>query len=131
MAPRAFSNEMTKTRFGNLGARRNVGKAPNPETAFFLATLAIGLALLSILAVLALAAFVELAHILPFFPLSLVLLVASALFLRRWVAGEVEEGAVREVAHRLSERRPPKPARGPTDGLDRKREMFKSAVARR
>ena len=79
---------MTETRFVSSDARRQVRNAPNTETALFLAVLAIGLVLLSLFAVVAFASFVQLAHILPLFALPLVLLVVSALFLRRWAAGE-------------------------------------------
>ena len=102
---------MTKTRFVSSDARRQVRNAPNTETALFLAILAIGLALLSLFAVVAFAAFVELDHILPLFALPLVLLVVSALFLRRWAAGEAAAKAVQDIVHRSSKRRPARRAR--------------------
>jgi hypothetical protein len=81
---------MKNTRIDNLGARRSVGEAPNPETALFLAATAFGLAMISLLAVVAFADIVELAHILPFFALPLVLFIASAPLIRRWVKGEAD-----------------------------------------
>lgn len=84
---------MKHTRIDNLGARRSVGEAPNPETALFLAATAFGLAMISLLAVVAFAHIVELAHILPFFALPLVLFVASAPLIRRWVKGEAGGGS--------------------------------------
>jgi hypothetical protein len=112
-------------------ARRQVRNAPNTETALFLAILAIGLALLSLFAVITFASFVEFAHLLPLFALPLVLLVASALFLGRWAAGEAAETGIQEVAHCLSSRRPPKSASKATDGHDTKRKTLKSAAAPR
>jgi hypothetical protein len=94
---------MKNARIHNLGARRSIGEGPNPETALFLAASAFGLAMISLLAVLALADIVELAHILPFFALPLVLFIASAPLLRRWVKGEAEEAATREAALSLIE----------------------------
>jgi hypothetical protein len=122
---------MTKTRFVSSHARRQVRNAPNTETALFLAILAIGLALLSLFAVVALATFVELAQILPFFGLPLVLLVASALFLRRWAAGEAAAKAVQDSAHRSSKRRPPRRACKATNGPDTRQQAFRSAAVRR
>jgi hypothetical protein len=122
---------MTNTRSDNLGARRGVRKAPNPETSFFLAASAFGLAMLPLLAVLALADIVELAHILPFFALPLVSFIASAPLLRRWVKGEAEEAAVKEVAHRSSKRPPPKLVPTATGGLDARRRALKPTAATR
>lgn len=122
---------MTNTRSDNLGARRAVRKAPNPETSFFLAASAFGLAMLSLLTVLALADIVELAHILPFFALPLVLFIASAPLLRRWVKGEAEEAAIKEVAHRSSKRPPPKLAPTATDDLNARRHALKPTAATR
>jgi hypothetical protein len=84
---------MKNTRIDNLGPRRSVGEAPNPETALFLAGTAFGLAMISLLAVLAFADIVELAHLLPFFALPLVLFIASAPLIRRWVKGEAGRGS--------------------------------------
>jgi hypothetical protein len=81
---------MKNTRIDNLGARRSVREAPNPETALFLAATAFGLAMISLLAVVAFADIVELAHIMPFFALPLVLFIASAPLIRRWVKGEAD-----------------------------------------
>jgi hypothetical protein len=122
---------MTNTRSDNLGARRAVRKAPNPETSFFLAASAFGLAMLSLLAVLALADIVELAQILPFFALPLVLFSASAPLLRRWVKGEADEAAIKEVAHRFSMRPSPKLAPTAAGGLDARRHVLKPTVATR
>jgi hypothetical protein len=120
---------MTKTRFVNSDARRQVRNAPNTETALFLAILAIGLALLSLFAVVAFAAFVELDQILPLFALPLVLLVVSALFLRRWAAGEAAAKAV--LGHRSSKGRPARRVRNATNELDTRRPAFKSVAVRR
>jgi hypothetical protein len=122
---------MTNTQSDNLGASRTVRKAPKPETSFFLAASAFGLAMLSLLAVLALADIVELARILPFFALPLVLFIASAPFLRRWVKGEAEEAAVKEVAHRTSKRLRPKLAPTATGGLAARRHALKPTAATR
>jgi hypothetical protein len=84
---------MKNTRIDNLGPGRSVGGAPNPETALFLAGAAFGFAMISLLAVLAFADIVELAHILPFFALPLVLFIASAPLIRRWVKGEADGGS--------------------------------------
>ena len=108
---------MTETRFVSSNARRQARKAPNTETALFLATLAIGLSLLSLFAVIAFASFVELAHLLSLFALPLVLLVASALFLRRWAAGEAADKGIQESARYSSNRRPPRSAPLETERL--------------
>jgi hypothetical protein len=122
---------MTETRFVSSDARRQVRDAPNTETALFLAILAIGLALLSLFAVVAFAAFVELAHILPFFALPLVLLVLSVLFLRRWAAGEAAAEAVQDIVHRSSEGRPLRRARKATNELETRRQALTSLAVRR
>ena len=122
---------MTKTRFVSSDARRQVRNAPNTETALFLAILAMGLALLSLLAVVAFAAFVELDHILPLFALPLVLLVLSALFLRRWTAGEAAAKAVQNIGHRSSKGRPPRQVRKATNELETRRQAFTSVAVRR
>jgi len=122
---------MTKTRFVSSDARRQVRNAPNTETALFLAILAIGLALLSLFAVVAFATFVELDHILPLFALPLALLVLSALFLRRWTAGEAAAKAVQDIVHRSSTGRSPRRARKATNELDTRRPAFKSVAVRR
>ena len=75
---------MRNTRFDNLKAGPSVGKAPHQETALFLAALTFGLAMLSLLAVLALAGVVELTHLLPFYALPLLLFIVSAPLLQRW-----------------------------------------------
>ena len=122
---------MRNTRFDNLSSTRSVRKAPEPETWFFLAALAFGLAMLSLLAVLILADIVALAHILPFFALPLVLFIASAPLVRRWVKGEAEKAAIEEVAHRAS--RPPRPKvrRALTDGVDARRRTLKPTATTR
>jgi hypothetical protein len=97
---------------------------------FFLAAFTFGVALLSLLAVLAIAGFVEVLDIVPFFALPLVLFTASLLFVRRWLAAEDERTGVREVVHRSPRRQRPKPVR-----LERRRparrHSLKSAAARR
>ena len=90
-----------------LKAGRSVGKAPDQETVLFLAALTFGLAMLSLLAVLALAGVVELTHLLPFYAVPVLLFIASVALLRRWGEGEAEVAAIEEVAHRAS--RPPRP----------------------
>ncbi len=82
---------MTRRRFHNLEAVRTAGEAPNAETAFFLAAFTFGLAMLSLFAVVAIAGFVEILDILPFFALPLVLFAASALVVRRWLIAEGEK----------------------------------------
>ncbi|MDQ3857279.1 MAG: hypothetical protein M3327_02355 [Actinomycetota bacterium] len=104
---------MTRRHFHNLEAVRTAGEAPNAETAFFLAAFTFGLAMLSLFAVVAIAGFVEVLDILPFFALPLVLFAASALVVRRWLMVEDERTGVREAVHRSSRRQRPKPA-----GLD-------------
>jgi hypothetical protein len=130
--PRHAQNEMDHTRFDNPAVKHQVDNGPNPETALFLAASAFGLAMLSLLAVLALADFVGPAHILPFFAFPLVLFIASAPLLRRWMKGEADEAAVREVPHRSSKRPPSKLRPTPTDGVDTRRQALKptSAVRR-
>jgi hypothetical protein len=98
---------MRNTRFDTLGARRSVNKAPNQEAALFLAASPFGLAMLSLLAILALGDILDVAQILPFFALPLVLFTATAPLLRRWMKGEAERTATRE-ANLSSKRRPPK-----------------------
>ena len=122
---------MRNTRFDNLSSTRSVRKAPEPETWFFLAALAFGLAMLSLLAVLILADIVALAHILPFFALPLVLFIASAPLVRRWVKGEAEKAAIEEVAHRASRRRPTRLTRASTDGVHARRQVPKCTAATR
>ena len=102
---RSILNGMSKTSFISSNARRHARNAPNTEMALFLAILAIGLSLLSLFAVIAFASFVELAHLLSLFALPLVLLVASALFLRRWAAGEGADKGIQEPARYSSNRR--------------------------
>jgi hypothetical protein len=122
---------MRNTRFDNLKAGPSVGKAPHQETALFLVALTLGLAMLSLLAVLLLADIVELSHILPFFALPLVLFIATALLLRRWGKGEAEAAAIEEVAHRASRPPPPTRRRASTHGVDAMRQAPKSTVATR
>jgi hypothetical protein len=105
---------MKNTRIDNLGARRSVGEAPNPETALFLAATAFGLAMLSLLAVLALADIVGPAHILPFFAFPLMLFIASASLIRRWVKAEADGGSHQgqpPIAHRSDRLRSWRPPR--------------------
>jgi hypothetical protein len=85
--------------FSRLEAGPSVGKAPHQETALFLAAVTFGLAMLSLLAVLALVGVVELTHLLPFFAVPLLLFIGSASVVRRWVKGEAEEGAIDRIAH--------------------------------
>jgi hypothetical protein len=122
----ASSNEMRNTRFDNLGARHSVDKATNQETALFLAASSFGLAMLSLLAVLALGDIVELAQILPFFALPLVLFIATAPLLRRWMKGEAERTTIGEAADLSSERRPSKLKRTERDGIPARRQVLKS-----
>jgi hypothetical protein len=122
---------MRNTRFDNLKARPSVGKAPHQEAALFLAALAFGLAMLSLLAVLALAGVVELTHLLPFYAVPLLLFILSAPLVRRWVKGEAEEAAIEEVAYRASRRQPPKLRRASTDGVHARRQAPKYTAATR
>jgi hypothetical protein len=122
---------MRNARFDNLGSRRSIRKAPNLETSLFLAALAFGLAMLSLLAVLVLADIVALSHILPFFALPLVLFIATAPLFRRWVKREVEEAAIAEVAHRALQPPPPSLRRASTDGVDATRQPPKSTAGTR
>jgi hypothetical protein len=122
---------MRNTRFDNLKAGRSVGKAPHQETALFLAALTFGLAMLSLLAVLALASVVELTHLLPFYAVPLLLFIASAPLLRRWGKGEAEVAAVEEVAHRASRPPPPTLRRAATVEFDATRQTPKSTPATR
>jgi hypothetical protein len=123
---------MEHTRFLTTRPRSTkVDNGPNPETALFLAASAFGLAMLSLLAVLALADIVGPAHILPFFAFPLVLFIASAPLLRRWMKGEADEAAVREVAHRSSKRPPSKLRLTPTDDVHARRQAPKCTAATR
>jgi hypothetical protein len=122
---------MRNTRFDNLKAGPSVGKAPHQETALFLAALAFGLAMLSLLAVLALAGVVELTHLLPFYAVPLLLFIVSAPLLRRWGKGEAKVAAIEEVAHRASRPPPPTLRRTSTDGVDATRQAPKSTAATR
>jgi hypothetical protein len=122
---------MRNTRFDNRKAGRSVGKAPHQETALFLAALTFGLAMLSLLAVLALVGVVELTHLLPFYAVPLLLFIVSARLLRRWGKGEAEEAAIEEVAHRESRPRPRTLRRASTDGVDATRQAPKYTAATR
>jgi hypothetical protein len=122
---------MRNTRFDNLKAGPSVGKAPHQETALFLAALTFGLAMLSLLAVLALASVVELTHLLPFYAVPLLLFIASAPLLGRWGKGEAEVAAVEEVAHRASRPPPPTLRRAATVEFDATRQAPKSTPATR
>jgi hypothetical protein len=122
---------MRNTPPDNLKAGRSVGKEPHSETALFLAALTFGLAMLSLLAVLALAGVVELTHLLPFYAVPLLLFIVSALLVRRWVKSEAEEAAIEEVAHRASRRRRPTLRRTPTDGVPARRQAPKSTAGTR
>jgi hypothetical protein len=122
---------MRNTRFDNLRSRRSVRKAPNLETSLFLAALAFGLAMLSLLAVLLLAGIVALSQILPFFALPLVLFIATAPLLRRWVMREAEEAAIAEVAHRAIQPPPPSLRRASTGEFNATRQALKSTAATR
>ena len=122
---------MRNTRFDNLEAGPSVGKAPHQETALFLAALTFGLAMLSLLAVLALAGVVELTHLLPFYAVPVLLFIASAPLLRRWGKGEAEVAAVEEVAHRASRPPPPTLRRSATVAFDATRQAPKTTPANR
>jgi hypothetical protein len=122
---------MRNTRFDNLKAGPSVGKAPHQETALFLAALTFGLAMLSLLAVLALAGVVELTHLLPFYAVPLFLFIASALLLRRWGKGEAAVAAIEEVAHRAARPLPPTLRRASTDEFDARRQELKPTAATR
>jgi hypothetical protein len=122
---------MRNTRFDNLKAGPSVGKAPHQETALFLAALTFGLAMLSLLAVLALAGVVELTHLLPFYAAPLLLFIASALLLRRWGKGEAAVAAIEEVAHRAARPLPPTLRRASTDEFDVRRQELKPTAATR
>jgi len=82
----------------------------------FLAASPFGLAMLSLLAILALDDILDVAQILPFFALPLVLFTATAPLLRRSMKGEAERTATRE-ANLSSKRRSPKLKRTATDGI--------------
>jgi hypothetical protein len=122
---------MRNTRFDNLKARPSVAKAPHQEAALLLAGLSFGLAMLSLLAVLALAGVVELTHLLPFYAVPLLLFIASAPLLRRWGKGEAEVAAVEEVAHRASRPPPPTLRRAAAVEFDATRQAPKSTPATR
>jgi hypothetical protein len=114
-----------------LKAGPSAGKAPHQETALFLAALTFGLAMLSLLAVLALAGVVELTHLLPFYAVPLLLFIVSAALVRRWGKGEAEEAAIEDVAHRASRRRPPTLRRAATVAFDARRQAPKYGAATR
>ena len=122
---------MRNTRSDNLRSRRSVRKAPTLETSLFLAALAFGLAMLSLLAVLALAGVVELTHLLPFYAVPLLLFIVSALLVRRWVKSEAEEAAIEEVAHRASRPPPPTLRRAVTVEVEATRQAPKPTAATR
>jgi Zn-dependent protease with chaperone function len=120
---------MRNTRFDNLEAGPSVGKAPHQETALFLAALTFGLAMLSLLAVLALAGVVELTHLLTFYAVPLLLFIVSAPLVRRWGKGEAEEAAIEEAAHRASPPPPPTLRRASTAGVNARRQAPKYGAA--
>jgi hypothetical protein len=100
---RAASSEM-KPRFRRSNERRRVATEPTSDSAFFVAALVLGFAMLTLFAVLALADPVGLADILPFFAIPAALFVASAVAAWRWATGESETAVVREVDDRESVR---------------------------
>lgn len=97
MSRPASSREMTKTPFDNEAERDSVSNAVASDSALFLGTLTLGLAMLALLGVLALGGVLGGARVLPFFALPPALFVASGVLLWRWMSGESEEVAVREV----------------------------------
>jgi hypothetical protein len=121
---------MRNTRFDNLEAGPSVGKAPRQETALFLAALTFGSAMLSLLAVLALAGVVELTHLLPFYAVPLLLFIASALLLRRWGKGEAEAATIEELDHR-SLQPPTALRRASTPEVEARRQELKPTAATR
>ena len=98
---RASSSEM-KPPFRRSNRRRRVATEPTSDSAFFLAALVLGFAMLTLFALLALADPVGLADIAPFFAIPAVLFVTSAVLAWRWATGESETAVVREVAERES-----------------------------
>jgi hypothetical protein len=122
---------MRNTPPDKLKAGRSVGKSPDQEIALFLAALTFGLAMLSLLAVLALAGVVELTHLLPFYAVPVLLFIASAALLRRWGEGEAEVAAIEEVAHRASRPPPPTLRRAVTVEFEATRQAPKPTAATR
>ena len=122
---------MRSTPPDKLKVGRSVGKAPDQEIALFLAALTFGLAMLSLLAVLALAGVVELTHLLPFYAVPVLLFIASAALLWRWGEGEAEVAAIEEVAHRASRPPPPTLRRAVTVEVEATRQAPKPTAATR
>jgi hypothetical protein len=98
MSRPASSSGMTKTAFDNDVVRDGSGDAVTSDSVLFLGALALGLAMLALLGVLALADVVGGARVLPFFALPPALFIASGVLLWRWMSAEAEEAAVREIA---------------------------------
>jgi predicted branched-subunit amino acid permease len=80
------------------------GTEPTSDRAFFLAALALGLAMLALFAVLLLADVVGLARLLPFFALAAVLFLAAAVLVWRWATSEGEVEALQAEADRAVKR---------------------------
>jgi hypothetical protein len=95
---------MRKTEFRNSEMGRPAGTAPSSDRTFFLAALALGSAMLALLAVLLLADVAGLVRLLPFFGLAAALFVAAAVLVWRWATGEAEVEALRAEAHRALQR---------------------------
>lgn len=83
---------MTKTPFDRRAIRGRVAKKATADSALFLATLAFGLAMLTLLGVLALADVVGVASLLPYLALPPALFVASGVLLWRWTSGREDAG---------------------------------------
>jgi hypothetical protein len=92
------------TGFRNSEMGRPAGTEPAPDRAFFMVALALGLAMLALLAVLLLADVVGLARLLPFFGLAAALFVAAAVLVWRWATGEAEVEALQAEADRALKR---------------------------
>jgi hypothetical protein len=120
---------MKATRLDKHGARRT-GNAIHSELALFVTSLAFGLAMLSLFAVLAFANVMPLGEVAPFFPVSVLLFVASGVFFMSWSEGEAHEAAVEEARHLSSMHRPTAGRAGPELAERRQAREF-AAGARR
>jgi hypothetical protein len=91
-----------KPQFQRPNLRRRVATEPTSDSAFLLAALVLGFAMLTLFALLALADPIGLAGVLPFVAIPAVLFAASAVLAWRWATGESETAVAREIADRES-----------------------------
>jgi hypothetical protein len=93
-------NEMEDNRLENRGARGSTGKTPDSDMALFVTAMVVGLAMLSLFAVLAFANVKALGDVAPFFAVPALLFITSGGLFLNWVEGEADEAADQEAAAR-------------------------------